>query len=96
MPTTQHIDIKTPSNWRKTFNAGRRHGAYTRVLVEGTIAEGMAVAFEPGDPAHPDVEDLADLHLDPKADAARLLAALEAPVAVRTREELERRLARRS
>lgn len=96
IPCAKFQAVLGEPDWRRTFNAGRRHGAYTRVLEEGTIEEGMPIQYLPGDPTHPDVEELADLHLDPKADPARLEAALEAPVAERAREELERRLARRS
>lgn len=90
-----HAVIGEP-DWRKTFNAARRHGAYTRVISEGLVEEGMPIEYLPGEPAYPDIEELADIHLDPKADPTRLEAALAAPVAERTREEMERRLARRS
>ena len=80
--------------WVARFNEARRHGAYCRVLTGGVVSVGDRIRHRGGDPAFPDVEDLADLHLDPRADVDRLRVALAAPVAERTRVDLERRLAR--
>ncbi len=96
IPCAKFQAVVGEPDWSRTFNAARRHGAYARVLVEGVVEPGTAVELEPGDSSYPDVEELADLHLDHRADPARLDAAMAAPVAARTREELERRLARRS
>ena len=96
MPCAKFQAVVAEPDWRKTFDAARRHGAYTRVLAEGTVEEGMAIEYLPADPSHPEIEELADIYLEPKADPARLEAALAAPVAERAREAIERRLERRS
>ncbi len=83
------------TGWVKRFNDARRHGAYCRVLSGGVVSEGDPVRLVPGDARHPDVEDVADIALDRVREPERLRAALEAPIAARSREYIERRLARR-
>jgi MOSC domain-containing protein YiiM len=81
--------------WVKRFNDARRHGAYCRVVTGGVVSEGDPVRIDPADPSFPDVEDVADIALDRVKDPDRLRAALAAPIASRSREYIERRLARR-
>lgn len=81
--------------WVARFNEARRHGAYCRVIVGGIVHEGDRVGLDRLDGA-PSVESIADLHLDPRADEARLRSALAMPLAARAREDFLRRLARRA
>lgn len=80
--------------WVKRFNDARRHGAYCRVISGGVVAEGDPVRLEPGDVGNPDIEEVADIALERVRDPDRLRVALDAPLAVRSRESIERRLAK--
>lgn len=82
--------------WVKRFNDARRHGAYCRVVTGGVVSEGDPVRIDPADPSFPDVEEIADIALERVKEPDRLRAALAAPIASRSREYIERRLAKRS
>jgi MOSC domain-containing protein YiiM len=81
--------------WVKRFNDARRHGAYCRVVTGGVVSEGDPVRIDPADPSFPDVEEVADIALERVKEPDRLRAALAAPIASRSREYIERRLAKR-
>lgn len=75
----------------KRFSQARRPGYYTRVLDEGYLEAGMPVAYQ--SLGQLPLLELFELTLDAKADPARLQRALQAPLAQRARELLEKRLA---
>lgn len=81
-------------NWVKRFAAARRPGLYVRVLEAGEIAAGDPVERLGGGEGHPTVVELMDAWYDPDADAELLERALAAPVAIRDRSALEKKLAR--
>ena len=79
--------------WVKRFAAAERPGAYTRVLEEGEVGPGDPVELLPATTEHPTLVELMRLWYD-KSPAGELVErAFAAPVAVRLRAGLERRLA---
>lgn len=76
------------------FRRAERPGYYCRVVTPGTAATGDAVHRSPSPQPTVTVVEVYRLHYDRSASADRIRSALEAPVAERTRSELEGRLAR--
>jgi MOSC domain-containing protein YiiM len=83
-----------PRGFIRRFREARRPGLYLRVLEEGIVTAGDAVTYEPAAAGALPVLELQDLHYRRSATAAELERALAAPIAVRARRDLERRLAR--
>ena len=75
------------------FRKAERPGIYFRVLNEGEVSPGDAVTYaETGDP-DVTVLDLYRYAFATRHDAATLRRFLEAPIAQRVRENIERKLA---
>jgi MOSC domain-containing protein YiiM len=81
-------------NWVKRFAEARRPGLYVRVLEPGEIAAGDPVERLGGGEGHPTVREHMDAWYDPEPDADLLERLLAAPVGVRDRPGLEKKLAR--
>jgi MOSC domain-containing protein YiiM len=81
-------------DWVKRFAAARRPGLYVRVLDPGEVAAGDPVERLGGGEDHPTVVDLMDAWYEPEPEAELLERLLAAPVAVRARGSLEKKLAR--
>lgn len=81
-------------NWVKRFADARRPGLYVRVLEPGQIAAGDPVERLGGGEDHPTVVELMDAWYDQEPDAELLERLLAAPVAIRDRDSLEKKLAR--
>ena len=79
--------------WPEQFRAARRPGFYARVVDPGWLATGMTAEREAAESGL-SLLGLLDLTFDREAPAARIAAALEAPVAERDRNALQQRLAR--
>lgn len=78
----------------KRFRRAERPGLYCRVLGEGRVRAGDAVAFEPYEGERiPALEIFSDF-FDPYLDEATLRRHLAAPIAVRARADDERKLRR--
>ncbi|MFC4425437.1 MOSC domain-containing protein [Deinococcus navajonensis] len=80
----------------KRFAQERRPGFYTRVLSGGRLGRGDSVTYRPGDPAAPTIGELFDFVYDKAPEAARLRAALAAPLATRFRTALEDMLSKQA
>ena len=78
----------------RRFRAGRRPGVYLRVLTPGTIAAGEAVTVQPTAPGGLMVLELQDLFYARDLQRPAIERALAAPIDIRSRTSLERRLAR--
>jgi len=76
------------------FRAERRPGFYCRVISEGTVAAGDAVMRVMAPDTNVEIMELFDLFYDRSASRDRIEAALASPIAVRAREDNERRLNR--
>jgi len=83
-------------NWVKRFAEARRPGLYVRVLEPGEIAAGDPVERLGGGEDHPTVLEHMDAWYDPEPDSDLLERLLAAPVGVRDRPGLEKKLARGS
>jgi MOSC domain-containing protein YiiM len=81
-------------NWVNRFADARRPGLYVRVLEAGETAAGDPVERLGGGEGNPTVVELMDAWYDPEPDADLLERLLAAPVAVRDRASLEKKLAR--
>ena len=77
------------------FAKARRPGAYARVVGAGGLEAGLPGTVIRGEPEWCTVISLFDWWLDASVDAAVLLDALRAPVAIRLRERFLQRAARR-
>lgn len=80
------------SDWRVRFRDARRPGFYCRVIAGGRIEPGMDVQRTPADDATVSILETQDLTYDLGADDGRIRAALDAPISIRLREVLQRRL----
>lgn len=77
----------------KRFRFAERPGVYCRVIREGTIRAGEAARLEPHTgPTISVLESFRDFYLD-QWDEERLRRHLAAPIAIRERDDLERKLA---
>ena len=76
----------------RKFREARRLGLYLRVLKPGSIAAGNPVALERPPGGSLPLLELLDLHDDRDADRGRIERAPNAPIDVRSRRTLERRL----
>lgn len=81
-------------DWVKRFAAARRPGLYVRVLEPGEVAAGDAVERLASGNDHPAVVDLMDVWYDAEPERELLERLLASPLAVRARENVERKLAR--
>ncbi len=77
----------------KQFKQAGRPGFYARVLAEGAVSAGDSVRLVRADPANIGLVELYRLWYVRPHDVDGIRAALKAPVAIRTRETLEERLA---
>ncbi len=77
----------------KRFAQARRPGAYTRVIGGGVLRPDDPVELSRAGPDAVTILELQDLHYDRSPTPALVERALASPVAVRAREELERKLA---
>jgi MOSC domain-containing protein YiiM len=80
----------------KRFARARRPGAYARVIQAGELRAGDPVRLLPAAVETVDLLELMALYYDRKPPAERLQAALAAPVAIRARADLQRRLERQA
>jgi MOSC domain-containing protein YiiM len=76
------------------FRDARRPGLYLRVLRPGEVAGGDDVTLTPAPPGALPLLELQDLFYTRHVPRARIERALAAPVAIRDRHYLERRLAK--
>ncbi|HUP31509.1 MAG TPA: MOSC domain-containing protein [Gaiellaceae bacterium] len=81
------------ADWVKRFAAARRPGLYVRVLEPGEVAAGDPVQRLASGDGHPTVVDLMDVWYDPEPEPELLERLLASPLAVRARENVERKLA---
>jgi MOSC domain-containing protein YiiM len=83
----------------KKFRAAQRPGAYCRVIETGEVRVGDAVTLEPYRPSSDRGETVSlledfNLYYEANPSRANLERALNAPVAIRTRAELNQKLAK--
>ena len=78
----------------RRFREARRPGIYLRVLEEGIVTVGDAVTYEPAPAGALSILELQDLFYARDVPVAELERALAAPIAVRARRDLVRRLIR--
>lgn len=76
------------------FSDARRPGAYTRVIEGGVVRPGDGVELTRAGPDAVTIGEVLDLHHDRSPEVEAIERALASPVAIRVRDELERRLAR--
>ncbi len=76
----------------KTFKTFERPGAYCRVIQTGSVGAGDAVRLEPFERETIGLIEDFRLYYDAHATASDIKRSLEAPIAIRTRQELEERL----
>jgi MOSC domain-containing protein YiiM len=81
-------------DWVRRFAAARRAGLYVRVLETGEVAAGDPVELLVGGNGHPTVVELMDVWYDAAPEPALLERLLAAPLALRARANVERKLAR--
>ena len=81
------------SNFGLAFRRARRPGVYFRVLNAGSVAAGDRVTYLAAPGSGVSVLDLFDLAFEPRPDPDVLRRCLDAPIAVRTRAMLEKKLA---
>jgi MOSC domain-containing protein YiiM len=77
----------------RRFREARRPGVYLRVLQPGAVTPGDAVELTPAPAGALPLLELQDLFYRREAKRDELERALAAPIAVRARRDLERRLA---
>ncbi|MEO1063464.1 MAG: MOSC domain-containing protein [Actinomycetota bacterium] len=77
------------------FADARRPGPYARVIHGGVVRPGDAVELDRADDGAVTIVDVQALHYDRSAPSEVIERVLAAPIAIRARDELERRLARR-
>jgi MOSC domain-containing protein YiiM len=77
----------------RRFRAARRPGVYLRVIEPGELAVGDKVAVQPG-AGTMTVLELQDLFYAKRIPADRIERALQEPIDIRSRRDLERRLTR--
>ncbi|HUH15655.1 MAG TPA: MOSC domain-containing protein [Gaiellaceae bacterium] len=82
------------ADWVKRFAAARRPGLYVRVLEPGEVGAGDPVERLASGNGHPTVVDLMDVWYDAEPEPELLERLLASPLAVRARENVERKLAR--
>jgi MOSC domain-containing protein YiiM len=75
----------------KRFRAGRRPGLYARVISPGNVRPGLEVTKTPSS-SEVTVMEVFDISYDTDATAEELRRVLSAPIAIRGRTDLERRL----
>ena len=93
IPCAVFADRMDEPAWVKRFASAERPGAYARVLEEGEVGPGDPVELAPTTIEHPTLVELMQLWYA-KSEAGELVErALAAPIAVRLRAALERRLA---
>jgi MOSC domain-containing protein YiiM len=80
------------SDWRVRFRDARRPGFYCRVIAPGIIEPEMEVRHEPAQGATVSILETQDLTYDLGAEDERIRAALDAPISIRLRSVLQRRL----
>jgi MOSC domain-containing protein YiiM len=81
-------------NFARRFRDARRPGIYLRVLQQGVVTVGDPVAFTPAAPGALPLLELQDLFYRRNATKVAIERALAAPIAIRDRQHLERRLAK--
>jgi MOSC domain-containing protein YiiM len=78
----------------KKFRAAQRPGAYCRVIESGQVRVGDAVTLEPFVGETVSLLEDFNLYYDPNPSRADLERSLRAPIAIRTRAELNQKLAK--
>lgn len=78
----------------KVFRALRRPGLYARVLGGGTVGAGDTARLQDGPETAPTVGEEFELYYDDAPSRAALERSLAAPIAIRTRQDHEKRLAK--
>ncbi len=76
----------------KTFKTFERPGAYCRVIQTGSVGAGDSVRLEPFERETIGLIEDFRLYFNAEATASDIKRSLEAPIAIRTRQELEERL----
>jgi MOSC domain-containing protein YiiM len=76
----------------KTFKSFERPGAYCRVIQTGSVGAGDTVRLEPCEHETIGVIDDFRLYYNAEATASDIKRSLNAPIAIRTRQELQERL----
>lgn len=80
------------SNFGLLFRRARRPGVYFRVLNAGSVSMGDRVTYLSVPGSRVTMLDLFDMAFEPRPDPNAMRRYLEAPVAVRTRAMLEKKL----
>ena len=78
----------------RRFADARRPGAYTRVIEGGVVRPDDPVELTRAAPEAVTIVELQELHDERTPSVAAIERALASPIAIRAREQLERRLAR--
>ncbi len=81
------------SSFALEFRRAERPGIYFRVLNEGEVKTGDAVTFIENEQGGVSISDLVRFYYDLSPDAAEMERLLTAPVAIRFREKIEKKLA---
>lgn len=79
--------------WVKRFRNAGRPGIYCRVIEQGEISAESSVNYLPASAENLTIADTFELYYDRSASVEQLERALLSPVAIRLREDIERRLA---
>lgn len=78
----------------KRFAGMKRPGAYLRVLREGPLGAGDHVTLVPAPQTAPTLREAFELSSDRAPSREQLQSLLAAPLSIRTRKDVEARLAR--
>jgi MOSC domain-containing protein YiiM len=78
----------------KVFRTVRRPGLYARVIRAGTVGAGDVGSVQHGPEGAPTVADEFELYYDDTPSREALERSLAAPIAIRTRQDHEKRLAK--
>jgi len=77
----------------KKFRQAERPGAYCRVLQPGSLQAGVPAAYHPSASSQVSLLDLYHDHYEPGSSPAQIQRLLAAPISIRARQGLEKRLA---
>ncbi len=92
IPCRVFQDKMGETGWVKTFREAGRPGVYCRVIGEGAIVSGNPITYLAAQSDNVTIAETFELYYDRSAGAARLERALSSPIAIRLRDDVERRL----